>query len=127
MLLLSWLRAFRARPIWFRTRRSSGRTKRRPLRRSVLRFHWLSRKPRKRQRLKGPKPRPMQSLEACEPRLMPGTLLGSAIDPLAGALSQLFQSDRDPGIPSKNFRVKQHRKYAGTWRCALPSRERTGR
>src|SRR5262249_20771390 len=70
----------------------------RPMRRSVLRFHWFGQRPRKRQRLSGPKPRPMQSLEACEPRLMPGTLLGSAIDPLAGALSQLFQPDRDPGI-----------------------------
>jgi len=102
MLLLSWLRAFRARPVWFRSRKTSRRTRRRPLRRSVLRFHWLGRRPRKRLRLKGPKTQPMQSLEACEPRLMPGTLFGSAIDPLAGALNQLFQSDRDPGIaPSK--------------------------
>jgi hypothetical protein len=101
MLFLSWLTAFRARPTWFRKRQSSRRTKRRPLRRSVLRFHWFGRNPRKRYRLQGPKPRPMQSIEACEPRLMPGTLLGSAIDPLAGALSRLWPSD-EAGPVSKN-------------------------
>ena len=72
------------------------------MRRSVLGFHWFRRRARGRHRLKGPRPPPLQSIEACESRLMPGTLLGSAIDPLAGALSLLWTSDRDPGIEKRD-------------------------
>ena len=98
MLVFHWLATLRARRSWLRKRSP----RRRRMRRSVLGFHWFRRRPRGRHRLKGPRPQPLQSIEACESRLMPGTLLGSAIDPLAGALSLLWTSDRDPGIEQRD-------------------------
>ena len=85
----------------------------------ALRLHWRRKRRDVRRHLTRSSKRPMHPVERCEDRVMPGTLFGSAIDPLAGALGLIWNADRDPGVGAatacRTVRVRPPQRGTGSF------------